>query len=250
VFRHDGLSVRWLGYATARVADGATTVYTDPGRYGVLTGEWDPPDPAARDSHPAGPAYDARDGDVVLVTHDHHWDPDGVERVARDDATLVVYEGVDAERAGRPPAPEALPYEVVRVGESETVTVGGVAVTAVPAYNDPDGPHVRADGDPVHPRGFGVGYRFVLDDTAAFWTGDSDRVPEQDGLDVSLLLPTVCGDVAMDEAGALDLARTLDPDLVCPIHYDTLDFLRADSGAFARDVAKAGVPVVLDERWD
>jgi len=108
------------------------TVYTDPGRYGVLTGEWTPPTPAAADSHPSGPAYDARDGDVVLVTHDHHWDPDGVTRVADADATL---------------------------------------------------------------------------------------------------------------------AERLDPDLVCPVHYDTFDRLAADSGAFAADVATRGVPVVLDEEW-
>jgi L-ascorbate metabolism protein UlaG (beta-lactamase superfamily) len=248
MIRHGGLTCRWLGYATARVADGETTVYTDPGRYGVLTGAWDPPTDAAAAAHPVGPEYDARDGDVVLVTHDHHYDPDGVERVASADATLVVYEGVDAERAGRPPAPEDLPYEVVRVAEGETVDVDGVEVTAVPAYNRPDGPHVRASGEPVHPRGFGVGYRFVLGGVPVFWTGDSDHVPEQDDLDVSLLLPTVCGDVAMDEAGAADLAEALDPDLVCPIHYNTLDFLLADSGAFAADVAKRGVPVVLDER--
>jgi L-ascorbate metabolism protein UlaG (beta-lactamase superfamily) len=54
----------------------------------------------------------------------------------------------------------------------------------------------------------------------------------------------------MDEAGAADLAEQLDPDLVCPIHYNTLDFLTADSGAFAADVANRGVPVVLDESWD
>jgi len=247
VFRHDGLTVRWLGYATARASDGETTVYTDPGRYGVLDGTWEAPGPGA--SHPAGPPYDARDGDVVLVTHDHHWDPDGVRRVAAPDATLVVYEGVDAARAGREPSPEALPHDVVRVGEGETTTVRGVEVTTVPAYNDPDGPHVRASGDPVHPRGFGVGFRFVLDGTAVFWVGDADHVPEQDDLDASLLLPTICGDVAMDEGGALALVRALDPDLVCPIHYDTLDSLRADSGAFVRDVARAGVPVVLDEAW-
>jgi L-ascorbate metabolism protein UlaG (beta-lactamase superfamily) len=250
MFRHDGLTCRWLGYATARVSDGETTVYTDPGRYDVLTGAWDPPTEAAAAAHPVGPPYDAHDGDVVLVTHDHHYDPDGIERVANVDATIVAYEAVDAERAGRPPAPEALPYEVVRVGEGETIEVSGVEVTAVPAYNHSDGPHVRASSEPVHPRGFGVGYRFVLGGVPVFWTGDSDHVREQDGLDVSLFLPTICGDVAMDEAAAADLAETLNPDLVSPIHYNTLDFLLADSGAFASDVAKRGVPVVLDEGWD
>lgn len=250
MIRHDGLTCRWLGYATASVSNGETTVYTDPGRYGVLTGEWEPPTEAAGAAHPVGPPYDARDGDLVLVTHDHHYDPDGIERVANEDATIVVYEGVDAARAGREPAPDDLPYDVVRIDEGETAVAAGVEVTAVPAYNRLDGPHVRANGDPVHPRGFGVGYQFVLDGVSVFWTGDSDHVPEQEDRDVSLFLPTICGDVAMDETGAADLAETLDPDLICPIHYNTLDFLCADSGAFAADVARRGVPVVLDEGWD
>jgi L-ascorbate metabolism protein UlaG (beta-lactamase superfamily) len=229
---------------------GESVVYTDPGRYGVLTGEWTPPSEAASSAHPSGPAYDAGDGDVVLVTHDHHYDPDGVRRVADESATLVVYEGVDAKRAGRAPGPEALPYDVIRVGEHETVTVDGVEVTSVPAYNDPDGPHVGDGGEPVHPRGFGVGYRFVLDGVPVFWPGDSDAVPEHEELDVSFFLANVCGSVAMDRHEAATLASTLDPDLACPIHYDTLGSLTADSRAFAADVAARGVPVVLDEGWD
>lgn len=51
----------------------------------------------------------------------------------------------------------------------------------------------------------------------------------------------------MNRHGAADLAETLDPDLVVPIHYNTFDALRADSGAFAADVAKRGIPVALDE---
>jgi L-ascorbate metabolism protein UlaG (beta-lactamase superfamily) len=254
--RHDDLGLRWLGYATARLAtaDDATVVYTDPGRYGVLTGGWEPPAGAGdAHPHPSGPAYDARDGDLVVVTHDHHYDPDGIRRVAREGATLVVYEGVDADRAGRPPGPETLAaeagYDLVRVGESETTTAAGVAVTSLPAYNDPDGPHVRGSGEPYHPRGFGVGYHLVVGDTPVLWTGDSDHVPEQEGVDVSLLLATICGSVAMDAAGAADLAAALDPDLVCPIHYDTFDLLAADARSFAGEVAGRGVPVVLDPGW-
>ena len=250
--RHDGCSVRWLGYATARVDDGETAVYTDPGRYGVLTGNWEPPE-GVDTRHPAGPAYDARDGDVVVVTHDHHYDPDGIRRVAAPDATLVVYEGVDAERAGRPPSPEVLAeregYDLIRIGERERVEAAGVTVRSLPAYNDPEGPHTRPDGSVVHPEGFGVGYEFELGGVPVFWPGDSDVLPHHSALDVSLLLANISGSVCMDRHEAASLAADLDPDLVCPIHYDTQAFLAADSKAFAADVASRGVPVVLDEGW-
>jgi len=254
MIRHRDLRVRWLGYATARVDDGETVVYTDPGRYGVVTGDWEPP--AGVDTrHPDGPAYDARDGDVVLVTHDHHYDPDGVRRVAAPDATLVVYEGVDADRAGRPPSPETLAaeegYDLRRIGEDDRIEAAGVPVRSLPAYNDPDGPQANPDGSVMHPKGSGVGYRFVVGDapTPVFWPGDSDTLPHHDGLDVSLFLANISGSVCMDRHEAAALAERLDPDLVCPIHYDTQSFLAADARAFAADVAGRGVPVVLDEGW-
>jgi L-ascorbate metabolism protein UlaG (beta-lactamase superfamily) len=89
-----------------------------------------------------------------------------------------------------------------------------------------------------------------VDGTTVFWPGDSDALPGFDRLEVSLLLANVGGSVVMDRHEAADLAERLDPDLVLPVHYNTIDSLRADSRAFAADVAARGVPVVLDERGD
>jgi len=51
----------------------------------------------------------------------------------------------------------------------------------------------------------------------------------------------------MGGQAVVELAAEMDPDLVCPIHYNTFDELEADSQAFAGAVAARGVPVVLDE---
>ena len=247
--RHDGLAATWFGYATLRLESSDAVVYTDPGRYGILTGEWPPAHGRADVPHPRGPAYDARDGDLVVVTHDHHYDSDGIERVAAEDATVVVFEAIDASRIGRDVAPvDELPYEVIRVGYGDSLSVAGVEVEAIPAYNHRGGPRTGADGEPVHPEGFGCGYVLTLDDTPAFWPGDSDAIDAHDGLDVSLFCPPIGRSFTMDRHDAADLAERLDPDLVLPIHYDTFDDLEADSAAFAADVAARGVPVVLDER--
>ena len=242
--RHDGLCVDWLGYATARIEGADAVVYTDPGRYGTLDGTWAEGYGGA--SHPHGDAYDARDGDVVLVTHDHHYDSDGVRRVASEDATVVVYEAVDASRiSGRESVPPGeLPYDVRRVAYGDAVSVAGVET--VTAYVPEDSPGARAGVK--HPKGFGCGFRFVVDDTPCFWTGDSGVIKEQEGLDVSLPLPSISQHFTMNRHGAADLAETLDPDLVVPIHYNTFEMLRADSGAFAADVAGRAIPVALDER--
>ncbi|MFD1515342.1 MBL fold metallo-hydrolase [Halomarina rubra] len=244
--RHEGLAVDWFGYATLRLESPTATVYLDPGRYGVLTGDWEPDTPGV--GHPTPVDYDAKDGDVVCITHDHHYDSDAVRRVAGDDATVVAFEAVDADAIDRDVDPlDDLPYEVERVAYGDSLTVAGVEVTATAAYNDPDGPHTRDDGTPYHPEGFGCGFHLDVDGTGVFWPGDSDALDSHRAVDCSLFCPPIGGSFTMDRHEAAVLAAGVEPDLVLPIHYNTFHALETDSGAFAADVASRGVPVVLDE---
>jgi L-ascorbate metabolism protein UlaG (beta-lactamase superfamily) len=250
--RHDGLRATWLGYAGLRLeaADG-TVVYVDPGRYGTLTGEWRPDDPDA--GHPDPRDFDARDGDLVLVTHDHHYDSDAIRRVAGDDAMVAVYEAVYPPKIDREVEDlRDLPYETVRLGDQEDRLFGDVIVRSIAGYNEPGGPRTDANGDPYHPEGFGVGYHLTLpstggEDVSAFYPGDSDALAGHAELDVSLFCPPIGGSFTMDRREAADLAEEMDPDLVLPVHYNTFEAIETDSAAFAADVAERGVPVVLDE---
>ena len=248
--RHDTLSVSWYGYATTRIeTDGGFVAYLDPGRYGVLTGDWTPvgggnPKEAA---HPRATNYRPEDADLVCVTHDHHYDSDGIRRVAGEDVTIVVYENVEPTNIDRDVDPvEELPGDVVRIGQEDHLAVegpdGGADVWSVPAYNEPDGPR---DG---HPPGLGCGFRLSLGGRSVFWPGDSDALDAFAELSVSLFLANIAGTVVSNAEESAALAEKMDPDLVLPVHYNTIEILQADSGAFARDVAKRGVPVVLDEQ--
>jgi len=244
--RHDDITAEWLGYATLRLEGDDTVVYLDPGRYGVLTGEWDA-DTAG--DHPPAREYAPCDGDVVCVTHVHHYDPDGIRRVASDDATVVAFEGINVRDTDRDVERLAdLDYDVRTVSMEDDLLVDGVPIWTVPAYNLEDGPNVRADGSPIHPKGIGCGFLLALDDTRVFWPGDTDVLEGHAELDVSLFCPSIASSFTMDRHDAADLAEAMDPELVVPIHYNTFAALEADSGAFAEDVARRGVPVVLDER--
>jgi L-ascorbate metabolism protein UlaG (beta-lactamase superfamily) len=245
---HDGLTVDWRGYATVRVESDDTVVYVDPGRYGCLTGEWEPDTERARGAHPPGRDYRPEDGDAVFVTHRHHYDPDGIERVASEDATVVTFEGINIHETPRTDVrPADLPYEVRSVGMETEGVVAGVPFWTVPAYNHPDGPHTRPDGTPVHPEGSGCGYLLTMDGTRVFYPGDSDVLDGHAELDVSLFLVPIGGTFTMDREAAASLAAELAPDLALPVHYNTFEGIEADSRAFAADVAASSVPVVIDE---
>jgi L-ascorbate metabolism protein UlaG (beta-lactamase superfamily) len=227
----DDCRVDWLGYATVRIEgpDG-TVVYLDPGRYGVLDD------------------YDAGDAHVVCVTHVHHYDPDGIDAVAREDATVLVHEAVHHSETDRDVTPvRDLPYETRRVDDELDDLLGDVIVRTTAAYNHPDGPHTRPDGTPIHPEGTGCGFMLDFDGTTVFWTGDTDVLEGHAELDVDLLLVPIGGTYTMDREAAADLAEAMGPGLVVPIHYDTFEAIEADAEAFADDLERRGVPVSLDE---
>ena len=237
--RYDDFAVEWLGYATARLApEDGPVAYTDPGRYGVLDDYW------------------ARDGDLVVVTHDHHYDPEGIRSVARDDATLVIYDAVDAagiDRDVESVASLADDYDVIRVDAEARVDVetpaGEITVWSVPAYNDPDGPNAGPDGSVPHPPGLGCGFLLGIGDRTVFWPGDADALDGFAELDVSIFLANIGGGgIVSDRHASAELAEAMDPDLVVPIHYDTFEQLEADGEAFAGDVAARSIPVALDAR--
>jgi L-ascorbate metabolism protein UlaG (beta-lactamase superfamily) len=245
---HNDLTVEWLGYATVRIGAEDTVVYLDPGRYGVLSGEWEADSPEAADAHPPATDYSPRDGDLVCVTHVHHYDPDGIERVAAPDATVLAFEGTQPRRSSRDlPRFVELPYSTRTVGAEQQGVAADVPFWTVPAHNDPDGPRVRADGTPFHPEGRGCGFILAVDETRVFWPGDTDVLAGHAELDVDVFCPPIGGAFTMDRREAADLAGGMDPGLVVPVHYNTFDALETDSQAFAADVAGAGVPVALDE---
>ncbi|MHB9286020.1 MBL fold metallo-hydrolase [Halobacteriales archaeon Cl-PHB] len=245
---HDGLTIDWLGYATVRLEGPETVVYVDPGRYGVLTGAWKHPTDAAAGAHPPGQDYVPSDGDLVLVTHLHHYDPDGIDRVAADDATVVTFEGINVHATDRTDVrPLDLPYDVRRVGMEDDFLAAGLPVWTVPAYNDPDGPRVRNDGTPIHPEGRGCGYLIAIGDKQVFLPGDTDVLEGHAELDVDVFLPPIGGTYTMDRHDAADLAAAMDPALVVPTHYNTFEGIIADSAAFADDLSRSGVAVELDE---
>ncbi|MCU0291282.1 MAG: MBL fold metallo-hydrolase [Thermoanaerobaculaceae bacterium] len=201
-------SLHWLGHDTFRI-DGPPVVYVDPYKL--------PPKVVA--------------ADLILITHDHfdHLSQEDLARV-RTEATIVV---------GPPEVAEKLPgVRVLRTGER--CEVAGVGITAVPAYNTNKTFHPRETGK--------VGFLFTVAATTYYHAGDTDLIPEMDGLAPDVALLPVSGTYVMTAHEAAQAARRIRPKMAVPMHYGTIVGSDADALTFARELEGSGIEVVIKPR--
>ncbi|QLG47512.1 MBL fold metallo-hydrolase [Natrinema halophilum] len=214
-----GITFERLGHASVRLeTEDGTVVYVDPWSE-VLANE-------------------PSDGDVVFVTHDDydHYDPDAIEAVSGPNATVAVYEAVDTAD---------LAFDVVDLPHEGELTVDGIDVRSVPAYNDPDGDHVDDDGTPFHAEGEVIGLVVTLEGTTILFPSDTDFLPHHESMSADVFVPPIGGHFTMDRHQAAAFARRIDPGLVLPEHYDTFEPIETDAEAFAADLDADGIRVEL-----
>jgi L-ascorbate metabolism protein UlaG (beta-lactamase superfamily) len=121
----------------------------------------------------------------------------------------------------------------------EEITVDGVSIEAVEAYNIK---RFKPSGKPWHPKGYGVGYLIKTEGKTIYHAGDTDFIPEMRQLkNVDLaLLPT--GDkYTMDNAEAAETVAVIKPKTAMAMHnWET------DRGEFKKKVeASSSTRVVL-----
>lgn len=189
-------NIHWLGHDGFYV-QGSKTVYFDPWEVG---GE-----PKA---------------DIVLVSHEHydHCSPEDVTRISKP-GTIIVTE---------PDAARKLPgkVEVLRPGQS--LETGGVKITAVPSYNTDKQFHPKSKN--------WLGFIVELDGVKIYHAGDSDFIPEMEGLEVDIALIPVSGTYVMDPDQAAAAARAIKPKIAVPMHYGKIVGSEADAEKFAQNL--------------
>lgn len=196
--------IHWLGHDSYRI-DGPPVIYIDP---------WKLP--------PGSPA-----ADLILVSHDHfdHCSPEDVESI-RGAATVVVAQSGAAAKL-------QAPVRVLQVGKS--IEVAGVRVEGVPAYNVDKKFHPKADGH--------LGFIVHLDGERLYFAGDTDLIPEMDGLVCDVALLPVSGTYTMTAEEAVRAAGVIRPRVAVPMHYGAgVAGTPDDAEAFRRG---SPVPVVV-----
>jgi L-ascorbate metabolism protein UlaG (beta-lactamase superfamily) len=193
--------IHWLGQSGFKI-EGSINVFTDP--------------------------YQLRQtdkADIILITHSHgdHFSPSDIRKLLTDQTVIITAKGcrftVDNE------------VKILKPGES--VTVKGVAIEAVPAYNR------------NHPRSSeGVGYIITIDGIRIYTAGDTDRIPEMVSIKADIALLPVGGTYTMDAAQAAEAAKDISPKLAIPMHYGSVVGSKKDAQRFS-DLLKGIIPVII-----
>ncbi|MFQ6014145.1 MAG: MBL fold metallo-hydrolase [Anaerolineae bacterium] len=204
--------IKWLGHDGFRI-EGEKTVYIDPFK---LKGS-----PKA--------------ADIILITHEHydHFSAEDVEKVRTDDTEIVTI----------PAVAEKLSGEVHTVKPGDSLTVKGIPIEAVAAYNVNK---FRSPGVPFHPKNAEhVGFILTMGGKRIYHTGDSDVIPEMDDLKVDIALIPVSGTYVMTADEAVDAAERIKPELAIPMHYNAIVGSLTDARKFKES---ASVPVEILEQ--
>jgi L-ascorbate metabolism protein UlaG (beta-lactamase superfamily) len=152
------------------------------------------------------------DADLILVTHEHgdHLDPDAIAAI-REEETQIVTSASCADRV----------QGVRVVANGERLTVLGILIEAIPAYNIE---HKRPTGVPYHPRGVGNGYVLTFGDTRVYVAGDTERTPEMTALkDIDVAFLPMNLPYTMTPAMVADAARAFRPRILYPYHFGETD---------------------------
>ena len=155
----------------------------------------------------------AKPGDLVLVTdiHGDHLSPDGIAKVRKPGAPVVMPAAVQSQAGDK----IAAPIEVLANGQ--TKTVAGVSIEAVPMYNLQRGPSA---GQLFHTKGRGNGYIVTLGGKRIYFAGDTECVPEIKALkNIDVAFMPMNLPYTMPPSEAADCVKAFKPKIVYPYHF-------------------------------
>ena len=149
---------------------------------------------------------EGKSADIILVSHEHfdHCSPEDVVKIQQSN-TIIITEKDSAQK---------LSGDVRVITPGESMTLEGLTVTAVPAYNTNKKFHPKANG--------WIWFIIDIDGVRIYHAGDSDFIPEMKDLNVDIALLPVSGTYVMTSDEAVEAALAINPELAIPMHYGAI----------------------------
>jgi len=216
-YEYQGVRITWLGHDGFRITTEDKTIYIDP--YEIKGG------PQA---------------DLILISHDHfdHLSLDDIKKISTEKTVIIAAENCRGKVKG------VKSREIKYVKPGDRVEVDGITVEAVHAYNVNK---FRSPGVVFHPREYnGVGFVVGVKGVRIYHAGDTDSIPEMQGLRPDVALIPVSGTYVMTAEEAAEATQRIEPKVAIPMHYGAIVGTEADAERF-RSLAKCEVVILQKE---
>jgi len=176
-------NIKWLGHAGFLIKTNNKTVYIDP--YDIVD-------------------YDK--ADIVLITHSHydHCSVLDINKI-RMPSTIFITEKESAE---------SLSGDVRIVKPGDNLSVYGIEIEVVPAYNTNKAFHPKANN--------WLGFVITIENNKIYHAGDTDLIPEMGSFPVDIALLPVSGTYVMTADEAVEAVKRIKPKVAIPMHYDSI----------------------------
>lgn len=187
--------IKWLGHASFRIEADIGNIYIDP---------WEIKSP--------------KEAKIILVTHSHfdHCSKEDIARISQPSTQIVAPPDCKTEIAKF--------GQFIEIGPGEEKEISAVIVKAVPAYNIGKNFHPKANG--------WVGYILEIEGTKIYHSGDTDLIPEMEGLGVDIALLPIGGTYTMNAEEAAEAASKIGAKIAIPMHYGKIVGSEADVERF------------------
>lgn len=201
-------NISWLGHSSVRIRAGKQVIYIDPWKL----------------------KKGAEKADIILISHSHydHFSPGDVNRIRKEGTVILASADVAPELGG---ARTLRPGDRVNIGETE--------IEAVPSYNRNKAFHPREKG--------WLGFLLTVGGKRIYYGGDTDLIPEMNGLKADVVILPVGGTYTMTAEEAAQAADRIGPEVAIPVHCGDLVGTMDDARRF-RELCRVPVDIKPVER--
>ncbi|MCI0560142.1 MAG: MBL fold metallo-hydrolase [Nitrososphaera sp.] len=211
----NGIKFHWLGHDGYKIISAGKTIYIDPYQLSK--------------AH-----HKKNDADIVLISHNHfdHLSLEDLKHVVSKKTSIIAAREC-LDQLGTIGA-----AEIMGVAPGDKISVQGVTVEAIAAYNTNKKFHPKADNK--------VGFVLTSNNTRIYHTGDADDIPEMSTTKPDVALVPVSGTYVMtaEEAARAVNGKIKPTKLAIPMHYGSIVGSEKDATTFKQLVSACPVQIL------